>query len=128
MKPGARLVAQCGGRGNIDRFRQLSDEVATEEPYAPYFADWVRPWNYATAKETERRLTAAEFADVSCWLEDRPTELDDPRSFITTVCLVRHLDPLPEALRPRFVDAVLERVGEPVVLDYVRLNMTAQRI
>ncbi|MGA9857476.1 MAG: methyltransferase domain-containing protein [Solirubrobacteraceae bacterium] len=128
LKPGARLVAQCGGRGNIDRFRQLSDEVATEEPYAPYFADWVRPWNYATAKETERRLTAAEFADVSCWLEDRPTELDDPRSFITTVCLVRHLDPLPEALRPRFVDAVLERIGEPVVLDYVRLNMTAQRI
>ena len=28
MKPGARLLAQCGGKGNIDRFRVLADEVA----------------------------------------------------------------------------------------------------
>ena len=28
LKPGGRLLAQCGGRGNIDRFRTLSDEVA----------------------------------------------------------------------------------------------------
>ena len=52
MKPGARLLAQCGGKGNIDRFRVLADKVAFEEPFAPYFADWVRPWNYATAEET----------------------------------------------------------------------------
>ncbi len=51
----------------------------------------------------------------------------DPRSFVQTVCLVRHLDPLPEALRARFIDAVLERAGEPLVLDYVRLNLTAAR-
>src|ERR1700744_4686610 len=37
MKPGARLLAQCGGRGNIDRFRVLADKVALqEEPFAPY--------------------------------------------------------------------------------------------
>jgi trans-aconitate 2-methyltransferase len=127
MRPGARLVAQCGGRGNIDRFRQLSDEVAGEEPFAPYFADWRRPWNYATADRTAERLRHAGFEDVECWLEDRPTELDEPRSFITTVCLVRHLDPLPEELREPFVDRVMERVGEPAVLDYVRLNMVARR-
>ncbi len=66
-------------------------------------------------------------SDVSCWLEDKPTPLADPRSFITTVCLVRHLDPLPEQLREPFVDRVLERVGVPLVLEYVRLNMTAIR-
>jgi hypothetical protein len=51
----------------------------------------------------------------------------DPRTFIQTVCLVRHLDPLPEELRDPFVDLVLERSGEPFVLEYVRLNMTARR-
>jgi trans-aconitate 2-methyltransferase len=128
MKPGARLLAQCGGRGNIDEFRRLSDEVAAEPPFADYFADWVRPWNYATAEETADRLTAAGFADVSTWLEEKPTELEDARSFIATVCLVRHLDPLPPALRDTFVDAVLARCDEPVVLHYVRLNMTARRV
>jgi len=127
MKPGARLLAQCGGKGNIDEFRQISDAVAGEEPFAPYFTDWTRPWNYATAEETATRLERAGFADVSTWLADRPTELAEPRSFVATVCLVRHLDPLPPDLRDRFIDTVLERVGEPVVLDYVRLNMTASR-
>jgi trans-aconitate 2-methyltransferase len=128
MKPGARLLAQCGGRGNIDAFRQASDAVAAEPPFAPYFVDWRRPWNYAGPEETAQRLQRAGFADISCWRQDKPTELDEPRSFITTVCLVRHLDPLPEELREQFVDTVMDRVGEPLVLEYVRLNMTARRV
>lgn len=125
MKPGGRLLAQCGGRGNIDTFRRLADEVAGDAPFAEYFVDWVGPWNYATAEATAQRLTAAGFTDVSTWLEDRPTELAEPRPFISTVCLVRHLDPLPDDLRERFVDTVMDRLDRPVVLDYVRLNMTA---
>ncbi|MFZ0091931.1 MAG: methyltransferase domain-containing protein [Solirubrobacteraceae bacterium] len=127
MKPEGRLVAQCGGAGNIDAFRRLADDVAREDPFAPYFEGWRGPWNYATAEETAERLIRADFHDVACWLEDRPTELEEPRSFIATVCLVRHLDVLPEDRRDEFIDAVLERVGEPVVLDYIRLNMTARR-
>ena len=61
------------------------------------------------------------------WLQDRPTELADGRAFISTVCLVRHLDRVPGDLRDAFVDDVLARYGEPVVLDYVRLNMTGRR-
>ena len=73
MKPGARLLAQCGGKGNIDRFRVLADEVALEEPFAPYFADWVRPWNYATAEETAERLERAGFDEVPPgWRTSRP--------------------------------------------------------
>lgn len=127
MKPGARLVAQCGGRGNVDAFRETADAVAAQPPFAPYFVDWQRPWNYATAKETAERLRRAGFDDVSCWLEDRLTELAEPRSFVETVCLVRHLDPLPPELREQFVDRVMTSAGEPLVLGYVRLNMTARR-
>jgi trans-aconitate 2-methyltransferase len=127
LRPGGQLVAQCGGRGNIDAFRTLADDVAGEEPFAPYFADWKRPWNYATDVETAERLERAGFVDVQTWLEPKPVTLADPRPFIQTVCLVRHLDPLPEDLRGPFVDRVLERSREPFVLDYVRLNMTARR-
>jgi trans-aconitate 2-methyltransferase len=124
MKPGARLVAQCGGRGNIDAFRRTADEVAEEERFAPYFVDWARPWNYAGDEETAARLKRAGFAEVKTWLE--PKRVFPERDFIKTVCLIRHLDPLPVELRDAFVDRVIDRCGEPVVLEYVRLNMTAR--
>jgi trans-aconitate 2-methyltransferase len=127
MKPGGRLVAQCGGRGNIDTFRRQADEVAGEARFHRYFTDWERPWNYAGPEETYERLERAGFDEVQCWLEDRPVQLSDPRDFVTTVCLVRHLDPLPDELRRPFVDRVLERTGVPLTLEYVRLNMLARR-
>jgi trans-aconitate 2-methyltransferase len=120
-------MAQCGGRGNIDSFRVLADEVAATDEFKRYFTDWQRPWNYAGADETKQRLEQAGFTDVSCWLEPRPVTPDDPRAFVQTVCLVRHLDPLPEELRAPFIDRVLEQAAEPLVLEYVRLNMTARR-
>ncbi len=71
------------------------------------------------------------FTDVSCWLESKPTTPPEPRTFAKSVCLVRHLDALPAELHDAFLDRVMERViargGEPVVLDYVRLNLTARR-
>jgi trans-aconitate 2-methyltransferase len=127
LKPGGRLVAQCGGRGNIDRFRRLADQVAGEEPFAPYFTDWAGPWNYAGAEETAQRLEAAGFSEVRTWLQEKPTPLADPAPFVRTVCLVRHLDRLPAECHDGFVDAVLARCEHPFVLDYVRLNMTATR-
>jgi trans-aconitate 2-methyltransferase len=127
LTPGGRLLAQCGGRGNIDAFRRLAEEVAVEEPFAPYFTDWVKPWNYAGAEETTARLEHAGFTEVACWLEDRPTTPEEPRAFVSTVCLVRHLDPLPPELRDPFIDRVLDRAGQPLALEYVRLNMSAFR-
>ncbi len=125
MKPGARLVAQCGGRGNIDAFRRTADDVGAEEPFVPYFAHWRGPWNYAGAEETAERLRRAGFEDVHTWLE--PKSVEPERAFVQTVCLVRHLDLLPDTLREAFVDRVLARAGQPLVLEYVRLNMVARR-
>jgi trans-aconitate 2-methyltransferase len=88
---------------------------------------WRRPWNYATADDTDVRLRAAGFVEVSCWLEPKSVTPADARAFVQTVCLVRHLDPLPEELHDPFIDAVLARSGTPLVLHYVRLNMTATR-
>jgi trans-aconitate 2-methyltransferase len=127
LKPGGRLVAQCGGFGNIDAFRVLADEVAATGEFAPYFSGWTGPWNYARAEITAERLASAGFTGIKTWLEPKPTRLEQPAEFIRTVCLVRHLDLLPANLHESFVDSVLARAGLPLVLDYVRLNMTARR-
>lgn len=127
MRPGARLVAQCGGHGNIERFRTAARQVAGEQPFAPHFEGWRDPWNYATAQETEQRLRRAGFTEVRCWLEDRPATPPEPPAFVRAVCLAPALEVLPERLREPFLERVLGHLGEPLVLDYVRLNMRARR-
>lgn len=125
MGPGARLVAQCGGQGNIDAFRSAATEVTRVQPFAAHFRDWRDPWNYRGAEETAVRLERVGFCDIQTWVQ--PKRVEPPRSFIETVCLLPHLKQLPAQLGPGFVDRVLERTGEPPVLDYIRLNMTARR-
>ena len=127
LRPGAPLVAQCGGKGNIDRFRALADEVAAEPPFAEHFDGWVGPWNYATPEETAERLAAAGFDGVRTWLEDWPVVPPEPRDYFRTVCLGCHVERLPPELRDAYVDAVAERAGPRPELHYVRLNILARR-
>jgi trans-aconitate 2-methyltransferase len=127
LRQGGRLVAQCGGHGNIESVRVAAEHAMAAPPFADHFAGWPRPWTYATAEETVARLGRAGFDDARAWLQARPTPMDDGREFVATVCLVRHLDPLPRELRDPFVDAVMAQLPEPLELDYVRLNMTARR-
>jgi trans-aconitate 2-methyltransferase len=127
MKPGAQLVAQCGGYGNINSFRVAADDVATRDPrFSGYFDGWEPVWNYQKADATKERLERAGFTDVLTWLEDRPTTLSEAAPFVRTVCLVRHLDRIPPELHELFVETVLSRFPSPLVLEYVRLNMTAR--
>ena len=67
-----------------------------------------------------RRLHHAE-----CWLEPAPREPEEPREFLSTIVLGPHVQQLPEELREPFMDDVLAQLGEPVVVDYVRLNIDA---
>jgi trans-aconitate 2-methyltransferase len=127
LEPGGRLVAQCGGQGNIDRLRKLAAEVATEEPYAGALATWSDPWNYASPEDTRERLERSGFADVEAWLEPWPVAPPEPREYLRTVCLGHHLAALPEDLRDPFLDTVAGRYGHPTTLEYVRLNITARR-
>jgi trans-aconitate 2-methyltransferase len=126
LRPGGRFVAQCGGEGNIDGLRGTAREVLANEPYAPYFESWSAPWNYASAEPTEARLHTAGFAEARCWLTPAPAEPEEPREFLQTIVLGPHVQQLPPELRERFMDEVLERIGEPVVIDYVRLNIEAR--
>ena len=128
LRPGGRLEAQCGGAGNLDGFHEAGlATVAAEEPFAPHFDGWEGPWNYSSPHHAADSLARAGFTDVVCWLEPRSVEPPDPRSFLRVVCLGHHLERLPEELQEPFVERVLDRVGEPVDLDYVRLNISATR-
>lgn len=125
LRPGGRLAAQCGGAGNIDAFREAGKGVSAREPYAEYFEDFGDLWHYAGAEETEARLRAADFGEVRCWLEPWSVVPPEPAQFTRTIMLSGHIDRLPAELHDRFVADVLARAGEPLRLDYIRLNIEA---
>ncbi len=125
LRPGGRLVAQCGGEGNISILRGKVAPLLDQEPYAEHFRDWQPPWNYAGAEQTHERLLSAGFASAKCWLQPAPREPEYPREFLSTIVLGPHVQRLPDELRERFMDDALQAIGEPVVVDYVRLNIDA---
>lgn len=120
LRPGGRLVAQCGAAGNI---AGLMAAVAAVGP--PRQGAWL----YATPEDTRARLEAAGFSDVEVWTNPEPTPIEpgEPLEvYLETVCLRTHVAGLPEEERRRFLRAVTAAMPEPVI-DYVRLNIVAQR-
>jgi trans-aconitate 2-methyltransferase len=125
LRPGGQLVAQCGGEGNIEILRGSVAGLLADDRYAEHFVGWRPPWHYAGPTETEGRLLAAGFCSSDCWLQPAPQQPEHPREFLATIVFGPHVQRLPEDLREPFMDDLLAMVGEPVVVDYVRLNIDA---
>jgi trans-aconitate 2-methyltransferase len=99
--------------------------VAQEDEYGKYMAQVPKAWNFRGDDETAEILNDVGFVDVRCWLEPKEVRPEEPLAFLRTVSLGPYMRVLPEELRDRFVNEVLERMGKPLVLDYVRLNIDA---
>lgn len=129
LRPGGRLVAQCGGAGNLEKFHACAEEVAAQPEYREWFVGFEAAWNFQGAEATAERLRRAGFGEVKCWLEEAPTTFADRetfREFAGTVVLRQHLGVLPEGERAGFLAGVVEKAGA-VGLDYVRLNIEGRR-
>jgi trans-aconitate 2-methyltransferase len=129
LRPGGWLVAQCGGEGNVISVMEALVKVVAQEPFARYFEGYDPKLKFASDAETAERLERIGFTDVRCWLEPRPMRPEEPYAyeFMRTVTLGGHLGQLPEELHRPFVEAVMEEMGEPLEIDYVRLNIDARR-
>jgi trans-aconitate 2-methyltransferase len=119
LRPGGRLVAQCGGFGNLASVLAAVAEVDTSG---------YRPWTFATPEETRARLEASGFADIDVWLHDEPTDIpaEDLETYLAEVVLGATLERMPAEQREPFVQAVVSRMPSPR-LDYVRLNIVATK-
>ena len=120
LRPGGWLVAQCGGVGNIASVQRVLATIGD---------GWLGPVHFETPLATIRRLDAAGFVDIECWLTDEPTRFQPGEPFATylrTVVLGAHLERLPTDEQDAFVATVVSGMGEPLI-DYVRLNIVARR-
>ena len=121
LRPGGRLVAQCGGAGNVESVRSVARALD---------GGWEGPQHYATAEATRERLEAAGFVEVDCWLHQEPTSFaagEECETFLRTVILGAHLQRMPPERHDAFVRTVADSLGPQPVVDYVRLNILATR-
>jgi trans-aconitate 2-methyltransferase len=124
LRPGGRLVAQCGGEGNTPELMAAMFEIAAQEPFAPYLNGW-SPWNFAGPRVTESRLRAAGFTDIRTRLVERPAPFDDLHDWLRVNALSAHQLRLPEHLRDSYVDRVHAAMGPGPTVSYIRLDIDA---
>jgi len=121
MRPGASLVAQCGGAGNLTTVTDALERLGA----STFEGNKV----FASAEDTRARLERAGFDAIRCWLHEEPTpfeSLDDLATFLRTVALGAHVDGMPSADADAFALEVARRLPR-LELDYVRLNIDARR-
>ena len=112
LRPGGRLIAQCGGGPNLRAMLNRVDVLMRSAQFALHYTDWTDPWLFASAEETARQLNAAGFGEVETGIESHPAHManaDEYRSFITTVILRVQLSRLPtEQLKGAFVEQLTQ--------------------
>lgn len=133
LNKGGEFLAQCGGQGNVAKAIALLDGISAGEPFAQYFGQWQRPWHFAGPQETEKLLHDAGFRKVAAHLSIEPATFagrEQFSSFVRTAVIWPYLARLPAALQEQFLEAYLaecERLPQKWVLDYVRLNIFAEK-
>jgi trans-aconitate 2-methyltransferase len=127
LRPGGRMEVQFGGEGNVEEFIAAIESVASEPEFSDHLSELEAPWYFAGPEETEARLRAAGFEVESIWLDHYDEKPDDPYQFMRASGLNAHLERLPGDLSERFMERLRARLPEPVVLRYVRLNVSATR-
>jgi len=133
LKPGGRLVAQCGGAGNLAVLYGRAERLMREPGFAAYFEEWTDPTYFSDPDSAARRMRAAGFVDVETSLEPAPTTFDAPtdfQDFIAGVCLRHHLARLPPREKQMFLrELTIAAAADapPLTLDYWRLNLAGRR-
>ena len=134
LRPGAWLIAQCGGAGNLQRLLERVALLCHAPKYAPYLASYRHSWVYANPQETAQRMCSSGFVEVETSLEEAPTLFADAQQyqeFVSKVILHRHLELIPDAgIRRDLLDELAELAAKdnpPFLLDYMRLNLSGRR-
>jgi len=127
LRPGGRLVAQYGGRGNAARPVAAITDLLRSGEFDRWLSGYGVPWTFSRPEETAGWLREAGFEDPDCRLENRTARPEDPRAFFETSFLAGVRERLPGNVFPGFVDRAIALMGNPQTFEYVRLNIDARR-
>jgi len=134
LRPGGRLVAQCGGGPNLARLLGRARRLAGAPDYARYFKGWTEALRFEEAAPAARRLETAGFIDVETETVPAPVSFataGEFEDFLACVCVRAYVARLPdEARRSSFLHTLATQAATddpPFTLDYWRLNLNATK-
>jgi len=134
LKPGGRVVAEFGGKGNIDAIVQaLYSVLSAIGCVAP---ETLNPWYFPSIGEYAARLENQGFEVTYAVLFDRPTPLEDGEIGITNwlrMFASRFLEGLPAEQQTQAIQAIEQHLKPTLyregtwIADYRRLRVVAIR-
>lgn len=134
LKPGGRLVAQCGGGPNLARLLGRARRLASEPRLARYFEGWSETLRFEEAEPTARRLEAAGFVDVQTSTHPAPVSFataEEFEDFLACVCVRAYVARLPDEREQtaflKTLSVLAAGDDPPFTLDYWRLNLEGRR-
>jgi trans-aconitate 2-methyltransferase len=148
LKPGGKLLIQCGGKGNLDTIPNALEKVRITQRFDHYFKNWKIPWNFASSADTIKILNEIGFKDIQANLVEKKTKFGNFQEYILfmkTVVMKPYLSYLPTTennnqIKNLFIDEFLtelhnknktkntnEKQDLDLELNYVRLNITARK-
>jgi trans-aconitate 2-methyltransferase len=148
LKPGGKLLIQCGGKGNLDTIPNALEKVRMTQRFDHYFKNWKIPWNFASSADTIKILNEIGFKDIQANLVEKKTKFGNFQEYILfmkTVVMKPYLSYLPTTennnqIKNLFIDEFLtelhnknknkntnEKQDLDLELNYVRLNITARK-
>jgi trans-aconitate 2-methyltransferase len=148
LKPGGKLLIQCGGKGNLDTIPNALEKVRMTQRFDHYFKNWKIPWNFASSADTIKILNEIGFKDIQANLVEKKTKFGNFQEYILfmkTVVMKPYLSYLPTTennnqIKNLFIDEFLTELHNKnkikntnkkqdldLELNYVRLNITARK-
>ncbi len=137
LRPGGRLLFQCGGRGNAARILQLTGDLIRSERWAGYFQDFVFPYHFYGPEEYGRWLAKAGLRARRVELVPKDMVHQGQASLegIIRNTWLPYTERLPEDLRPEFISELARRYIErfppdgsgAVHVQMMRLEVVAER-
>jgi trans-aconitate 2-methyltransferase len=133
LKPGGWLLAQFGGKGNLDRLRGRLYAAGEREGYADFLSGYRDVAHFESEEITHERMASAGFVQIETESFAAPVQfasLAEMMEFVKTVNAHQIISRLPEEIADRYLAEALADAATddpPFTLDYVRLTVRARR-
>ncbi len=133
LRPGGRLVAEFGGRGNVDALVAAMERAWAQQGFAGPMAN---PWYFASLGEYASVLEKQGMAVTYGLLFERPTPLEEGEDGLRNWLMMFGgviFEGLTEKQRDEFIGATVSEAraelfhGDQWVIDYRRLRVVAKR-
>jgi trans-aconitate methyltransferase len=128
LKPGGKLLAQMGGKGNAADVLKIIDSMLEEEKWGSYFRNFVFPYGFYEPEEYEKWLKNADFSVKYLELSSKVMILEGEKEFFDWISSTWHpyTQQIPEEIREDFISELVTRYVSTHLLDekgYVHVRM-----